>query len=218
MSRPDCWNGIGVWGREKPRCVKLKQVTHCRNCEVYKQAGRQLLERPLPVEYLQDLAQHFRRTKAVAETAESALIFRLGDEYLALPTIVFDEVVAVRPSHTVPHRSNAIFSGLVNLNGRLEPRVSLGGLLGVLKTTESSQGDTTRLLVMRARSGIFAFPVSEVVGTYRPPVDTIKPIFESFGSEQKLVYLKHTFLYKNITVGFLDYELVADGLESALGR
>ena len=45
----DCWNRIGVWGTETPRCPKLEDVVHCRNCEVYSAAGRLVLERRLPL-------------------------------------------------------------------------------------------------------------------------------------------------------------------------
>ncbi len=47
----NCWKRIGVWGREQPRCSKLKTVIHCSNCNIFSEAGRCLLERDLPLEY-----------------------------------------------------------------------------------------------------------------------------------------------------------------------
>ena len=37
-----------------PRCPRLDEVIHCRNCEVFTQAGRNLLERALPEEYKEE--------------------------------------------------------------------------------------------------------------------------------------------------------------------
>ena len=61
----------------------------------------------------------------------SFLIFRLGEEGLAFRTRTVAEVTTPRPVHRVPHRSNRVFVGLVNLQGRAELCVSMHGLLGV---------------------------------------------------------------------------------------
>ena len=43
FSLDDCWNRIGVWSRAGATCPKLDDVTHCRNCSVYSDAGRRIL-------------------------------------------------------------------------------------------------------------------------------------------------------------------------------
>ena len=63
--------------------------------------------------------------------AISVLIFRLGEEWLAFRTQAVAEVTTPRPMHRVPHRSNQILGGLVNLQGQVQLCVSLHGLLGV---------------------------------------------------------------------------------------
>ena len=63
--------------------------------------------------------------------AVSVLIFRLGEEWLAFRTQAIAEVTTPRPVHRVPHRSNQVFVGLVNLQGQVQLCVSLHGLLGV---------------------------------------------------------------------------------------
>ena len=42
-----CWRRIGVWGSERPRCIELEKVVHCRNCAVFAQAAREVFERRL---------------------------------------------------------------------------------------------------------------------------------------------------------------------------
>ena len=46
-----CWGSIGVWGDDRPRCSVLEAVLHCRNCEIFENAGRELLDRDLPEAY-----------------------------------------------------------------------------------------------------------------------------------------------------------------------
>jgi len=50
----DCWNRIGVEGEGDHSCIQLKTVIHCRNCPIYSSAGRGLLEREAPPEYLDE--------------------------------------------------------------------------------------------------------------------------------------------------------------------
>jgi chemotaxis-related protein WspD len=66
--------------------------------------------------------------------------------------------------HHVPHRSNQILAGLVNLRGQLALCVSLHGLLGV----DASRAPA-RLVVLhdRDRRETWAFPVDEVLGVER---------------------------------------------------
>ena len=64
------------------------------------------------------------------DKAASVLIFRLGEEWLAFRTQTVAEVTLPRPVHRVPHRSNSVLTGIVNLQGQVQLCVSLHGLLG----------------------------------------------------------------------------------------
>ncbi len=96
------------------------------------------------------------------------MIFRLGAEWLAFRTRTVAEVTTPRPVHRVPHRSNRVFAGLVNLQGRAELCVSLHGLLGVDAPWSSSP---PRLVVLRDRdrAETWAFGADEVLGVHRVP-------------------------------------------------
>ena len=89
------------------------------------------------------------------------LIFRLGVEWLAFRAQTIAEVTNPRPVHRVPHRSNEIFVGLVNLQGQVQLCVSLHGLLGV-----PAPSAPARLVVLRDRDRAenWAFAADEVVG------------------------------------------------------
>jgi chemotaxis-related protein WspD len=92
------------------------------------------------------------------------LIFRLGEEWLAFRSQIIAEVTLPRLVHRVPHRSNSILAGLVNLRGQVQLCISLHGLLGVIAPASSS-----RLVVLRDpdRAETWAFAADEVLGVRR---------------------------------------------------
>ena len=100
------------------------------------------------------------------EEKVSVLIFRLGPEWLAFRTQTVAEVTTPRPVHRVPHRTNEVFLGLVNLQGQVQLCVSLHGLLGV-----TAMSNPARLVVLRDRNRAesWAFAADEVLGVQHVP-------------------------------------------------
>jgi chemotaxis-related protein WspD len=87
----DCWNIIGVGGNAS--CAELRRYTHCRNCPVYTAGAAQLLDRAVTAEQRREWSEHYAREKKLTTPARtSVVIFRLGAEWLALPTPAFQEV------------------------------------------------------------------------------------------------------------------------------
>jgi chemotaxis-related protein WspD len=126
----DCWNRIGVWGNGE--CPELKKALHCHNCTVYSAAAAHLLEQELPEGYLDNWTAHFTtEAQAADEQSESALVFRIGSEWLALPPVHLQEIVEDRPIHSVPHLRKKILLGLVNIRGELLICVTLDELLTI---------------------------------------------------------------------------------------
>jgi chemotaxis-related protein WspD len=179
----DCWQRIGVAGDRS--CPELTAFIHCRNCPVFTQAARTFFDRPAPEGYLAEwtrwLADPDRlgRREETGRTREEAsgddqdqregisvLIFRLGGEWLALRTRAVVEVTTPRPVHRIPHRSNRVLTGLVNLQGQAQLCVSLHGLLGV-----DAPASSPRLVVLhdRDRAETWAFGADEVLGVHRVP-------------------------------------------------
>ncbi|MGD1325118.1 chemotaxis protein CheW [Pandoraea pnomenusa] len=114
-----------------------------------------------------------------ATRGASLLLFRLGDEWLALPASAIEEVAPMRGWHSVPgHRQRALL-GLVNLRGALVPCLSLGELIGVQPTvaqttpTGAPRAGTSRLLALRHGHHLSAFPVAEVHGTVTPTTERL---------------------------------------------
>ena len=117
--RPDCWNRIGTSGDRS--CPELLVHIHCRNGPVFEAGARSFFDRPAPPGYLEEWARALDADVAPrGEKPLSLLIFRLHREWLAFPTRSVVEVTATRPVHRIPHRSNEILIGMVNLRGRLQ--------------------------------------------------------------------------------------------------
>jgi len=163
-----CWKEIGVFGDSS--CERLEEYGHCRNCEEYSLLARTLFDRAIPPGELEEWTQQLAGEKQVAvEETVSLLVFRVRTEWLALPTLCFQEALDLRPVHVVPFRTSKIFRGLVNVNGELLPCVSLGDLLRLSDETGAKSGETKvrpRMIVvtMGKNTERFVFAVDEVLG------------------------------------------------------
>jgi len=138
MQIKDCWNVIGVRGDRS--CPELPKHVHCQNCPVFAEAGRRFLDAPSPPGYLEEwTASVANAVEEVATDAQSMLIFRVGDEWLALPIEVLVEVTPQRPVHRVPHRAG-LLAGVVNIRGELQLCMDLSKLLGIRRSLETADG------------------------------------------------------------------------------
>jgi chemotaxis-related protein WspD len=165
----DCWNRIGVSGDQS--CDKLAQHVHCRNCDVYSGAAQRNLQRPVDAGYRDEWASHFRQPARRREENDlSALVFRVGREWLALPTAAVGSVAPLAPGHRLPHRASAGLLGIVSVGGKLTPMMSLGALLGIDEegaTATAGRHVFARLLVMQWEGRSFALPVADLHGIER---------------------------------------------------
>jgi len=219
----DCWNQIGVYGDGS--CTELQKVIHCRNCPVYSAAGRSLLEREVPLDYLNE------RTAVLAETqpAEllarvaairsgrtidtvSALVFRLGNERFALNARVLQEITHLSPIHTLPHRTNDLLLGLVNIRGEIILCASLSHLLSIETASPPSNSKDQRLLVVGHKERSWVFPVDEVYRIHRFHTSELEavPVVIAKANE---TYTQGVIDWYQKKVNYLDTELLFETLE-----
>jgi chemotaxis-related protein WspD len=215
----DCWNHIGVMGDRS--CDELKTLIHCRNCAVYSAAGRSLLERIAPPEYLEEWTDVLAETSTQqvgigegtlirANDTISVIIFRLGNEKLALPVGILQEVTPPCIIHTVPHRSDDLFLGILNIRGETLLCSSLSHLLNLESledTAPANPTSTKRMIVAGRNQNKWVFPVDEVHGIYRFQLNEFKdaPVVISKASE---AYTKGVVNWQDKKVNFLNYELL----------
>jgi len=207
-----CWNRIGVWSQQKPAvCDKLEHIGHCRNCPLYAKAGRTLLNRPLSEDYKNELSETYS-TPLASERSDTrkAFVFRAGGEWLALRSSLIQEVVDMGPIHSIPHKSSRIFRGIVNVRGKLELCVSIGGVLRIEpgKKGPVPVANPERLIVTAKAGQSVVFPVSEVLGPVQYKIDELKPLPITV-SGSKAVYTKGIITIDDkFDVGLLDDKLL----------
>jgi chemotaxis-related protein WspD len=217
----DCWNRMGVMGDRS--CPELKTVIHCRNCPVYSAAGRSLFDREPPSGYLKEWTDILAETPAeqsggngngaIVRTTEtiSIIIFRLGHELLALPVKLLQEVTQPCVIHTLPHRSNDLFLGLVNIRGETLLCASLSHLLGPEPISNTSHAvnpiNSTRMVVAGREENKWVFLVDEVLGIHRFHPSELKdaPVVIKKSAE---AYTKGVITWQDNKVNYLDSELL----------
>ncbi|HEX2675362.1 MAG TPA: chemotaxis protein CheW [Polyangiales bacterium] len=159
-----CWNRIGIRGDRS--CPELQKVVHCRNCPVFANAAQRLLDRPAPDGYLSELTSFVAEPAVTGKLADrSALLFGVASERFAVESDAVLEVADVSPPRSVPHRSNDVFTGLINIRGQLELCMSLAGMLALpRKPVSASEG---RVLVITLDGKRWALMLDAIHGVQR---------------------------------------------------
>ncbi|ASL43998.1 hypothetical protein bAD24_I10935 [Burkholderia sp. AD24] len=230
----DCWNRIGVRGDSS--CERLDDYVRCLNCPVFEAAAARLLERPIP---RVDLALHEARVPGHARSthegqsaSESFLVFRIGDEWLALPTPIFKRIVQTRPIHTLPHRQHRAVLGVVNVQGELLVCLSLAHLLSFDaggtaqgnrdnrekhdKRDERTRQDLPRLLVVSRGEEHAVLPVDQVDGVHRIALDSFCSPPATL-SQAAAAHTRAVAPWRGMSVGLLDADALFDTLNRSLG-
>ncbi len=135
----------------------------------------------------------------------SAVIFRLEQEWLALPTPLLEQVAQRRPIHSLPHRREGVLLGLTNIRGELVVCFSLGHMLRLPKTAspDALRLSHERLVVLNREGKRLAFPVAEAHGPEHFHAQQLaKP------PQTGLVYTSHLLPWRKHAVGLLDPEQV----------
>lgn len=210
----DCWNGIGVKGDRT--CPKLKDVIHCHNCEVFADAARAFLDRPVPAGYSREVTASFANA-AVSKRQEavSALVFEVGTQLLAIDTKAVVEVTSTRRVHRVGHRSGRIFSGIVNIHGQLELCCSLSGLLQIDTLTGDTSKPSARMLLVEHAGLRWSFEVGAVLGVQRFESEQVSAV-PATSQQDGVAFMQHVLSFGERRAGQLDLEKTFRALESSL--
>jgi chemotaxis-related protein WspD len=217
----DCWRRIGVTGNRT--CPLLATHIHCRNCPVYARAAVALLD-TLAADPDADTGE-YGVDSAAANPAdqlagESCVIFRVGDEWLALPTGVLGEVTAPVPVHSLPHRRHAALIGVAAVRGALLTCISLPLLFGDSASTTAPDAQpesqrAARFLILGQGRNAIALPVSEVAGVERVAPDALLPLPATL-ARASARYTRALFEFNGHSVGLLDAGLLRQALTRSL--
>lgn len=216
-----CWTTIGVWGTQQPRCPRLDDVFHCRNCDVYTAAGRRLLERESSAEYAEEWARRLAMKKEERVIGRmSVVVFRVQKEWLAVPTRLVQEVTDIRAVHRIPHRNYNILKGVANIRGEMQLCVSLEGLLGIEVADTSlldleDKGRNVRSIVLAKGGERYVLPVSEIHGVHRYHANELQAVPATL-ADASGTYLTGVFRWKSSHAGCLDGDLLFSALSRSL--
>jgi chemotaxis-related protein WspD len=219
----DCWNQIGVMGDRS--CKELKSIVHCHDCPVYAVIGESLLERKPPINYVEEWMTILAEALPSGESGEhdgaivrsenaiSIVIFRLGQQKLAMPVKVLQEITHPAQVIPLPHRSNHLFLGLTNIRGETLLCASLSCLLNLeSKAIDSIPDDhlsdnTHRMIVAGQGEEKWVFPVDEVYGNYRFYLNDLQdsPVVITKAAESYTQGIVH---WEGEKVNYLDSELL----------
>ena len=137
--------------------------------------------------------------------------FGSGLEWLAFRTQTVAEVTTPRPIHRVPHRTNHVFLGLVNLQGQVQLCVSLHGLLGV---TAMSAPDAAGRVARSNRAETWAFAADEVLGVQHISHAANGASVPATLANPTVGFSQAVLSWKERSVGLLDEERVFTALRS----
>jgi chemotaxis-related protein WspD len=203
-----CWNSLGVWG--DGTCSELPRVGHCRNCEVYSAAGRQLLDRPAPDDYIESWTALLAQDRTKEDTTLLPhLVFRVGQAWLAFRATSLREITQPSVVRSVPHRPREILLGLVNVRGELYPCVSLHALFG--EETADPHSRAARFLVARQGHLDWVFPVDQVDGMHDVAAEAIERPPATL-DRVAVAYTRGLFRSGEKTVAVIDEDLLFGSL------
>jgi chemotaxis-related protein WspD len=173
-----------------------------------------LLDREVTAEFLRESTAFVAVKKDVIERGtKSVVVFRIGREWLALPTGIVQEVSGRCTVRTMPDRRGGILSGLINVRGELLLCISLSVLLGLDQVPGEG---TDRLLICKHGESRLAFQVSEVHGLHRYRPADLREAPATLTRASRGAYTLGVAPWRERIVGYLDDELMFYALNKAL--
>jgi chemotaxis-related protein WspD len=169
--------------------------------------------------YLNEWAEHFRAPLATTELADaSAVAFRVGAEWLALPTPMLLRVAPHVVPHRVPHRTARALRGIVNVGGQLVPCVALADLLDIDADGGSARAGRhtfARLLLVQWEDHAYALPVADLHGIVRYASARVQAPAATINKGVQR-YLAGVLAEGDLRIGLLDAALLGPQLARTL--
>jgi chemotaxis-related protein WspD len=213
----DCWRRIGVAGDRT--CPQLNVVGHCRNCGRYAELAVQTLDREPPEGHIERATELLARgEESEARDTLAVIVFRLADEWLALPAEVFQEAASARQIRPIPHRTSGVLLGLVNVRGTIQLCVSIAALLGIEQPespAETPDGAGPRLLVIGRDGQRWAFVVDAVYGIHRLASESLLEV-PATAAKLPSGLTKAIFTWRETHAGLLDDQRLFEALRRSV--
>lgn len=179
-----------------------------------------LLHRGSPVGYVQDWESSLGREKDDSRPVphSAIVIFSLGEEHLALSSLVVGQMTTMRRLHRIPHMRSPVIRGVVNINGRLRLFVSLGALLEIGETVSyetSERIDDIPMIMIEQNGEVWTFAVDKILGVFRCDLNQMKNVPVTV-AKSTANYVKGILNWRDHQVALLDEELLFFSLRRSL--
>ncbi|MCI0413889.1 chemotaxis protein CheW [bacterium] len=162
--------------------------------------------------YIKEWSARLAREKeARQKNTFSAVVIRFGNIWLALPAPIVREIVDLRKVHKIPHRTDELLLGIVNIHGMLHLCVDLRNLLGLEPDSERRLARIySRMVVVEKDAKSWVFVVDEVVALHRFPPNQVVPLKDAGRTSRGILE------WQGRTFDVLDENLLFQKLEQGL--
>jgi chemotaxis-related protein WspD len=213
MPVANCWRVIGVYGGDRS-CELLNEHVHCRSCPVFSQAGRALLDRPQPPASREEATHNVAPMPPATSRTRGVFMFRIAQEWFALPLPSMLEVTELKRAHRVPHRSHKSLAGIVNVRGQLLLCASLHGLLEL--PASAAVASTARVVHFSTGREDWTFVADEVFGIADVSESDFKGVPVSL-SMRASAFTTALFDHDGRHVALLNPSIIGDELRREVG-
>jgi len=179
-----------------------------------------LFDRPPPKGYRDELTDAWQERDETKEhgVLSGFLVFKLHGEWLGISTNVIKEILPVKSVHSIPHRSNNILRGTVNIDGQLKLVVAIESLLEISQGVENDfrkLDQSSGMLILNQGADEWVIESPEILGIRRFNLDEMENVPVTV-SKSTANYLKGIFYYDQKHIGLLEEELLFFSLKRAL--
>ncbi len=179
-----CWRKIGVYSGDHS-CTRLREVVHCRNCDVFAAAARSVMLRESD-----QIEEIITPVTEIAAVVRSALLLRIGGIGIGLAVGRVIEIAVDAPLRRVPHRTGRAVAGLTNVRGQLHLTLVPEHLFGLEMSASAAAFDLEkhalekharpRIVLLKALVGApVALRADNVIGVHGFVADALGPIPEA---------------------------------------
>jgi len=181
-----------------------------------KPSAQSLFRRKPPKGYVNEWIERIKIPLQEDDTeGKSALVFRIGNEWLAITSAAIKEVTEVRPIHKIPHTNSKILLGVTNIHGDLNLMISMQALFDFdseSKTEHLQKNAYPRHIVFGYGHDLFVFKADEVYGMVHFHQEDIEDIPISI-SKSLANYSSGIFLFKDKRIGILNEKSIMSSIK-----
>jgi chemotaxis-related protein WspD len=180
----------------------------------YYSLANQLLEKPVDDKYLEEWTRFLiaEEEGKVKKNAHSVVVFRLGQDWLGLSTLAFAEVSKMRPVRRIPHRTNEVLKGFINIRGQLYLCIDLAKVLEIEQAAGPGKNDQQMAVTVSKNQNDWVFVADEVLGVFLYDTDDLTNVPVTV-SKSTANYLKGIMIADHRHISILDEDLLFYSLE-----